>query len=167
MSDPLEPIWARLFSLSRNPNASAFASFRRHARSTTAFFRRLIRAASRRARRRSAARPTATQEIWRDQDHRGAVQPLLSGKLPRADRHHLGLRRRLDAVLPDGRAAARRVDEPASGRTPGGLALRDRQTGWQGSLGWISAPKTVVSEILVLSRLIAFAFSHSLDPLRK
>lgn len=46
-----------------------------------------------------------------DQDHRRALQSLLSGKLPRADRHHLGLRRRLDAVLPDGRAAARRVDE--------------------------------------------------------
>jgi hypothetical protein len=27
------------------------------------------------------------------------------------------------------------VDEAASGRAPGGLALRDRQTGWQGSLG--------------------------------
>jgi len=70
----------------------------------------------------------------RDQNHRRALQSLLSGKLPRADRDHLGLRRRLDAVLPDGRAAARRVDEPASGRAPGGMALRDWQTGWQGSL---------------------------------
>ena len=42
-----------------------------------------------------------------DQDHRCALQSLRSDKLPRADRHHLGLRRRLDAVLPDGRAAAR------------------------------------------------------------
>ena len=41
---------------------------------------------------------------------------------------------KLDAVLPDGRAAARRVDEAASGRTPCGMALRDRQTGSQGSL---------------------------------
>src|SRR6202011_3460729 len=75
----------------------------------------------------------------RDQDHRRALQSLLSGKLPRADRHHLGLRRRLDAVLPDGRAAARRVDEAASGRAPCCMALRDRKTGWQGSLGWKAA----------------------------
>jgi hypothetical protein len=61
----------------------------------------------------------------RDQNHSRALQSLFSDKLPRADRHHLGLRRRLDAVLPDGRAAARRVDEPASGRAPGGMALRD------------------------------------------
>jgi hypothetical protein len=27
------------------------------------------------------------------------------------------------------------VDEAASSRAPGGMALRDRQTGWQGSLG--------------------------------
>jgi hypothetical protein len=27
------------------------------------------------------------------------------------------------------------VDEAASRRAPGGMALRDRQTGWQGSLG--------------------------------
>jgi hypothetical protein len=72
----------------------------------------------------------------RDQDHRRALQSFLSGKLPRADRHHLGFRRRLDAVLPHGRAAACRLDEAASGRTPGGLALRDRQTGWKGSVGW-------------------------------
>ena len=75
----------------------------------------------------------------RDQDHRRALQSLLSGKLPRADRDHLGLRWRLGAVLPDGRAAARRVDESASGRAPGGMALRHRQTGWQGSLGWKAA----------------------------
>ena len=77
----------------------------------------------------------ATGFSCRDQDHRGALQSLLSGKLPRADRYHLGLRQRLDAVLPDGRAAARRVDEAASDRAPCGMALRDRQTGWQGSLG--------------------------------
>src|SRR3979490_2673669 len=75
----------------------------------------------------------------RDKDHRRALQSLLSGKLPRADRHHLGLRSRLDAVLPDGRAAARGVDEAASRRAPGGMALRDRQTGWQRSLGWKAA----------------------------
>jgi hypothetical protein len=28
------------------------------------------------------------------------------------------------------------VDEGPSGRAPSGMALRDRQTGWQGSLGW-------------------------------
>ena len=77
----------------------------------------------------------ATGFSCRDQDHRRALQSLLPGKLPRADRHHLRLRRGLNAILPDGRAAARGVDEAASGRAPGGVALRDRQTGWQGSLG--------------------------------
>jgi hypothetical protein len=76
----------------------------------------------------------ATGFSCRDQDHRCALQSLLPGKLPRADRHHLGLRGDLDSFLPDGRAATRRVDEAASGRAPGGMALRDRQTGWQGSL---------------------------------
>src|SRR6266568_3307645 len=90
----------------------------------------------------------ATGLSSRDQDHRRALQSLLSGKLPRADRHHLGLRRRLDAVLPDGCAAARRVDEAASGRTPGGLALRDRQTGWQGSLGWKAASPVVLNRLI-------------------
>ena len=75
----------------------------------------------------------------RDQDHRRALQSLLSGKLSRADRHHLGNRRGLNAILPDGRAAARGVDEAASRRAPGGMALRDWQTGWQGSLGWKAA----------------------------
>src|ERR1700758_956654 len=46
-----------------------------------------------------------------DQNHRRALQSLLFSKLPRADRHHLRLRRRLAEVLPNGRAAARRVDE--------------------------------------------------------
>src|SRR5260370_18904296 len=78
----------------------------------------------------------ATGFSRRDKDHRRARQSLLSGKLPRADRHQLGLRGRLDAVLPDGRAAARRVDEAASRRAPGGMALRDWKTRWQGSLGW-------------------------------
>ena len=82
------------------------------------------------------AAPIATMWCSRhDQDHRRALQPLLSRKLPRADRHHVGLRRRLNAVLPDGRAAARRVDAATPGRTPGGMALRHRQTGSQGSLG--------------------------------
>jgi hypothetical protein len=82
----------------------------------------------------------ATGVSGRDQDHRRALQPFLSDKLPRADRHHLGLRRRFDAVLPDGRAAARRMDEPASGRAPGGMALRCWSTGSQGSLVWKAAP---------------------------
>jgi hypothetical protein len=80
--------------------------------------------------------PIAAVGLSRDQDHRRALQSVLSGRLPRADRHHLGFRQRLDAVLRDGRAAARRVDEGPSGRAPSGMALRDRQTGWQGSLGW-------------------------------
>ena len=78
----------------------------------------------------------ATGYSCRDQDHRRALQSRLSDKLPRADRHHLGLRRGLNALLPDGRAAARGMDEAASRRAPGGMALRDWQTGWQGSLGW-------------------------------
>ncbi len=41
----------------------------------------------------------------------------------------------VSGVMPDGRAAARRVDEAASRRAPCGMALRDRQTGRQGSLG--------------------------------
>jgi hypothetical protein len=49
----------------------------------------------------------ATGVSCHDQDYRRALQSLLS----RTDRHHLGLRRRFDAVLPDGRATARRVDE--------------------------------------------------------
>src|ERR1700758_1600502 len=56
--------------------------------------------------------PTAAK--WtscHDQNHRRALQSLLFSKLPRADRHHLRLRRRLAEVLPNGRAAARRVDE--------------------------------------------------------
>src|SRR5262249_52656490 len=78
----------------------------------------------------------AAQVPCRDQDYRGALQSLLANKLPRTDCHHFGLRRGLDAVLSDGRAATRRVDEAASGRAPGGMALRDWQTGWQGRLGF-------------------------------
>ena len=74
---------------------------------------------------RSVAPIAATGVSCRDQDRRRAVQSLLSDKLPRTDRHHLGLRRGLDAVLPAGRAATRRVDEAASSRAPGGMALRD------------------------------------------
>ena len=41
----------------------------------------------------SGAMPiAATGFSFHDQDHRRALQSLLSGKLPRADRHHLGLR---------------------------------------------------------------------------
>jgi hypothetical protein len=81
----------------------------------------------------------ATGFSCRDQDHRRALQSLLSGELPRADRHYLRLRCGLNAILPDGCAAARGVDEAASRGAPGGMALRDRQTGWQGSLGWRAA----------------------------
>ena len=76
----------------------------------------------------------ATAGPYRDQDHRRALQSLLPGRLPRADRHHLRLRRCIYAVLPDGRAAARRLDEAASGRAPCSLALRVGQAGWPGSL---------------------------------
>jgi len=76
----------------------------------------------------------ATAVCCRDQDHRRTMQSLVSGKLSRADRYHLGLCQCLDAVLPDGRTAARRVDEPASGPAPGGMALRDWQAGRQGRL---------------------------------
>jgi hypothetical protein len=80
--------------------------------------------------------PVAAMRIsCRDQDHRCALQFLLSGQLPRAGRYELRLRGRHYAVLPGRRAAARRLDEAASGRTPCGMALRDRQAGWQGSLG--------------------------------
>src|SRR5260221_12005842 len=94
--------------------------------------------------------PIATMGLSRDQDHRRALQSVSSGKLPRADRHHLGLRQRLDAVLPDGRAAARRVDEGPSGRAPGGMALRDRQTGWQGSLRWKQLSPDAFNRLLPL-----------------
>ena len=78
----------------------------------------------------------ATGVSCRDQNHRRALQSLRSDKLPRADGYYLGLRRPLGAVLPGGGAAACRVDEAASGRAPRGMAMRDRQTGWQGSLEW-------------------------------
>ena len=89
----------------------------------------------------------------RDQDHRRALQSLLSGKLPRADRHYLGLRRRLDAIMPDGRTAARGVDEAASGRAPGGMALRDWQTGWQGSLGWKAASPDALNRLITMAAI--------------
>ena len=107
----------------------------------TASSHRAIKLASGRRGRRQIIRSlaqmllAATGLFYHDQDHCRALQPLLSGKLPRADCHHLRLCRRLDAVLLDGRAATRRVDEATSGRAPGGLALLDRQTGGQGSLG--------------------------------
>ena len=126
----LERIWARSFDLSQNLNASEPASFVRRAQHMTASFLPLIRSASSWTRHLAAPMPIATGGSCRDRDHRRALQSLVSGKLLRADRHHLGLRRRLDAVLPDGRAAARRMDEAASGRAPGGVALRNRQMGW-------------------------------------
>ena len=77
----------------------------------------------------------ATGFSCRDQDHRRPLQSLLSGKLLRGNRHHLELRCGVHAILLDGRAAARGVDEGAPRRAPGGMALRDRQPGWQGCLG--------------------------------
>src|SRR6202008_4545914 len=91
-------IWAKFFDLSQSPSASEPASFERGVRYMTASSRRLIRSARSRAMeplaRRSAA-AIATGFSCRDQDHRRALQPLRSGKLPRADRHDLGLRPRL------------------------------------------------------------------------
>src|SRR6185295_13810529 len=82
----------------------------------------------------------ATGVSCRDQDYRRALQSLVSGQLPRADGDDLGLCQRLDAVLPDGRAAARRVDEPASRRAPAawrcvigkqeGRGLSGKQQAW-------------------------------------
>src|SRR4030088_1386900 len=95
----------------------------------------------------------ATGFSCRDQDHRRALQSLLPGKLPRADRHHLRLRSGLNAVLPDGRAAARGVDEAASGRAPGGMALRDWQTGWQGSLGWKAAFPDALNRLITMAAI--------------
>ena len=47
-------------------------------------------------------------EAWcRDHGHRRALQPRLSGKLPRANRHDFGLSRDLNSILLDGRAAGR------------------------------------------------------------
>jgi hypothetical protein len=75
----------------------------------------------------------ATGVSCRDQDHRRALchlsVPANCHEQKSPSRTSLTSR----SVLPDGRAAARRVDEAASGRAPGSMALRHRQTG--GSLG--------------------------------
>jgi hypothetical protein len=99
----------------------------------------------------------ATGFFYRDQDHRRALQSLVSGDLSRADRHHLGPRRGLNAILPDGHAAARRVDEAASRRASGSMALRDRQTGEQGSLGW---------KAVFLGRVVNVGYSEPAHPVR-
>jgi hypothetical protein len=62
--------------------------------------------------RSAAPMSIAATGFFHDQDHRGALPSLFSCELPEGDRHHW----RFDAVLPDGRAAARRVDEATSGR---------------------------------------------------
>ena len=59
-----------------------------------------------------------------DHDPCCTLQPVFSGKLPGVDGHHIGLRRRLNAVLFDGCATVRRVDETTSSRAAGGMALR-------------------------------------------
>jgi len=128
--------WARSFNSSRNPNASAFASFAKRARSMTASSRRVSQKRDRRIMRPAAARPIATMELsGRDQHHRRALQTVRAGKLPRANRYHIGLRRSVDAVLPDGRAAARRMDATASSRASRRMALRDGRRRSQGRLG--------------------------------
>ena len=138
----LKRIWSKLSGLSQSLSASEPALFGRPARYTTASSHQLIQSASSRTRCRSAAplAIVATGFSGHDQDYRRALQSLFSGNLPRADSHHIRVRVRLHAILPDRRAAARRVDEAASGRAPCGMALRDRQTRWQGCLGGSSAP---------------------------
>ena len=122
----------------QSPSASESALFDGPARYMRASSRRLLLSARTTKAGwlvRSAARmQIGATGVCRDQDHRRSLQSFFSGNLPRANRHHLGLRRRLDAVLPDGRAAACRLDEVPSGRASCGMALRDRQTGSQGSL---------------------------------
>ena len=96
----------------RSLSASELALFGKPARYTTASSRRQILSASSRKGYSQVMQSTARMPIptagvsCRDQNHCRALQFLLAGKLPRADRHHLGLRRQLNAVLPDGRAAA-------------------------------------------------------------
>lgn len=135
--------WARLYGLSQSLSVSGLVSFEKPARYMTASFHRLIRSAGRTRERqveRQVLGPTSPMPIAatgvcdRDHDHRRALQSLLAGKLPRADRHQLGLRSSFDAVLPDGRAPAGRVDEATSGRAPCRMALCVRQARSPGSL---------------------------------
>jgi hypothetical protein len=51
------------------------------------------------------------------------------------------------------------VDEPASGRTPGGMALRDWKPGSQGSLRWKAASPDALNHLTVpdWDRSMAFA----------
>src|SRR2546423_195648 len=121
----------RLFDLSQSPSARELALFEKPERYTTASFRRLMPTASSGTRHppaicASAQTSIAARRTYHDRDHRCALQFVFTGKSPRADRHHLGLRGLLDAVLPDRRTAARRLDESASDRAPCGMALRVR-----------------------------------------
>src|SRR5437773_11264150 len=89
--------WVRLFDLSQSPSGSELALFEKPERSTTASFRRLIPSASIGTRRPQAICASAQTSIaargsYHDRDHRRALRFVFSGKLPRADRHHLGLR---------------------------------------------------------------------------
>jgi hypothetical protein len=80
----------RSFGLSQSPSASESVSFENPARTTTASFRRLIGSAKRRQLIRSVTPMSiAAMGFSRDQDHRSALQSFWSGKLPRADRHHI------------------------------------------------------------------------------
>src|SRR5438046_5096950 len=83
--------WVRLSHLSQSPSGSELALFEKPELSTTAFFRRLISSAS----SASAQTSIAARGTYHDRDHRGALQFVSSGKLPRTDRHHLGIRSRL------------------------------------------------------------------------
>jgi hypothetical protein len=87
----------RLFDLFQNPSESELGLFEKPERTTTASFRRLIPSASRetmhpQVMRASAQTSIATMGACHDRDHRRTLQFVFSGKLPRADRHHLGLR---------------------------------------------------------------------------
>src|SRR6266487_5491211 len=86
--------WVRLFHLSQSPSGSELALFEKPERSTTASFRRLIPSASSGTRHPQAICASAQTSIaargsYHDRDHRRALQFVFSGKLPRADRHHL------------------------------------------------------------------------------
>ncbi len=118
------PIYFRIRSV------SVSASFRMRAHSTTASSRRPIRSASsgqpiQRHRHQSQQRGTP---VVIKSSAVLCVSP--SGQLPRADRHSLSDVADVSMQSAHYRhATTRRADEAASGRAPGSMALRDRQTG--------------------------------------
>src|ERR1700758_129142 len=93
----LDQIWAKLLDSYRSLNGSGLASFEKPVRCMTASSRRPNRSGTRETGHQkvmqSTAMPVAATRIsCRDQDHRCALQSLLSGQLPRAGRYELRLR---------------------------------------------------------------------------